>query len=94
VGNVVDLGITHVHAIGPLVENNQSLTCMFTSTYKLFICSYETNPAFVIIFSRMELFHLLEPYYEEKHRGRLTTEGELTTLLLLVDYLYIYTNAS
>lgn len=24
----------------------------------------------------MELFHLLEPYYEEKHRGRLIAEGE------------------
>jgi hypothetical protein len=32
----------------------------------------------------MEPFHLLEPYYEEKHRGRLTAEGEVTTLLLLV----------
>ena len=34
---------------------------------------------FLIIFCRMEPFHLLEPYYEENHRGRHTVEGEVTT---------------
>ena len=64
---------------------------MFTSTKKLFICSYKTNMYFLIIFCRMEPFHLLEPYYEENHRGRLTAEGEVTTLLLLVIFpLHMY----
>ena len=64
---------------------------MFTSTKKSFICSYKTNLYFLIIFCRMEPFHLLEPYYEENHRGRLTAEGEVTTLLLLVIFpLHMY----
>jgi hypothetical protein len=31
----------------------------------------------------MEPFHLLEPYYEKKHRGRLIAEGEVTNSLFL-----------
>ena len=62
-----------------------------TNTKKLFICSYKTNLYFLIIFCRMEPFHLLEPYYEENHRGRLTAEGEVTTLLLFVIFpLHMY----
>ena len=64
---------------------------MFTSTKKLFICSYKTYLYFVIIFCRMEPFHLLKPYYEENHRGRLTAEGKVTTLLLFVIFpLHMY----
>jgi hypothetical protein len=66
---------------------------MFTGTKKLFICSYKTNLDFLIIFCRMEPFHLLEPYCEEKHRGRLTAEGEVTTHVVLVIFsLRMYLN--
>jgi hypothetical protein len=68
---------------------------MFTSIKKLIIYSYKTNLDFLIIFCRMEPFHLLEPYYE-KHRGQLTVEGEVMTLTLLliysIAYVFVFTN--
>ena len=47
------------------------------------ICLHLTN---------LEPFHLLDPYYEEHHRGRLTAEGEVTYSVLLLYFfaLHIY----
>lgn len=37
----------------------------------------------------MEQFHLLDPYYEVKHRGRLTAEGAVLTLIFAFQLLLI-----
>ena len=101
--NAVDLGTTHVYAIGCLVR------CMLDSSYyswsivsllivKLFnsICMVLYLFCYLIIylqllalFYRMEPFHLLDPYYEEKHRGRRTVEGEVLTEIFCCDLLFL-----
>ena len=48
------------------------------------------NVHFLKKICRMEPFHLLDLYYEEHHRGRLTAEGEVTYSVMLLYFFALH----
>jgi hypothetical protein len=80
--NAADLATTHVHAFGHIVRCDTMFTSHAEYTSVILLCHC---CCYILIFlltlffliCRMAQFHLLDPHYDEHHRGRLTTEREV-----------------
>jgi hypothetical protein len=49
----------------------------FYCTMSMFLLHFNICTNLDILIYRMAQFHLLDPHYDEHHRGRLTEEGEV-----------------
>ena len=73
VASAVDLVIIHALVVGGLARF--VWFSIFILPYFYLIITYYLLT--LILFCRMAQFHLLDPFYDESHRGRLLAEGQV-----------------